>query len=76
MSTSWEAKVADKRSRILGSVPSEFQHPNPKLEHSLTDTASVMSVPEEYLSARELDFTSMDASMLVSAIKKKAVLVR
>lgn len=69
MSTSWEVKVADKRSRILASVPSEFQHP--ELKHSLADTASVMNVPEKCLSARELDVTAMRASMLVSTIARR-----
>lgn len=69
MSTSWEVKVADKRSRILASVPSEFQYP--ELEHSLTDTVSVMSVPEKYLSAKELEITGMSASQVVSAIEQR-----
>lgn len=69
MSAPWEAQAADKRSRILGSVPSEFQHP--ELEHSLTDAASIMSVPEKYLSAKELGITAMSASMLVSTIARR-----
>lgn len=65
----WQDRVADKKSRILASVPKEFDHP--ELTHSLEDMASVQDVPKKYLSDRELDITASDASTLVAAIRAK-----
>ncbi|KAK4504251.1 hypothetical protein PRZ48_005167 [Zasmidium cellare] len=66
---SWQDRVADKKSRILASIPREFDHP--ELTHSLEDTASVQDVPQKYLSTTELEITALNASALVTAIREK-----
>lgn len=65
----WQERVADKRSRILAEIPREYDHP--ELSHSLTDTASVLVVPEQYLSAQELEITCLDTVALLSALQER-----
>lgn len=66
---SWQARVADKKSRILAYIPTEFDHP--ELIHSVDDTVSVQDIPQRYLSAKELEITALDASGLIAAIRTK-----
>jgi amidase len=66
----WQVRAEDKRRRILSQIPEKFLHQ--ELTHALDDPSSVQDVPSNYLSAEELDITSLDAVALVSAIAKKA----
>lgn len=66
----WEARARDKRWRILSNVPKEFIHD--ELTFSETDPASVMDVPERYLSSQELTLTSLRADELVPLLASRA----
>lgn len=61
--------MADKKARILASIPKEFDHP--ELTHSLEDTASVQDIPKKCLSDKELKITALDASGLLKAIRTR-----
>lgn len=65
----WEERARDKQSRILNHVPQKFIHT--ELEFSKTDTASVMHIPDQYLSPLEKAITALKAEELVSAIAKR-----
>ena len=67
---SWQDLAADKRNRILSEVPTDFDHS--ELKHSLEDTASVIKLPNRFLSQKELAITSLDAVNLVRLVRERS----
>lgn len=62
----WRSRALEKQAQILSTVPPEYKHST--ISHSLTDTESVLHIPEQYLSVEELAITTLDATSVVAAV--------